>query len=234
MKAEFAPWHGVFETIRVIDGVPLFMDDHLAELERAMEALGLETDFDFDQARAELPPQSGRWRWVVTRQETRAFFVEEPPASSDPVALSVSPVRVGSCNWDARFKTLSYLSHAQALKTAMTPEVILLNEYGHIASGARSNIFWRKDDRFFTPSRDSGCRRGVVSTFVLRRRNVKIGPFPSGDLLEADEIFLTNSMRGIVSVNELKGRDLADFSAADELRAEYESEIATQLQTHHP
>jgi len=226
---DFSPWMGVFETLRVVNGVPLFMADHLVELGRAMEALGLKTKFDFEQARAALPSLSGRWRWIVTPEETRTLFSEEEEVSAEPVALSVSIVRVGSCNWDARFKTLSYLSHMQAWKTGLTPEVILLNEHGHIASTARANIFWRMGDRLFTPSREAGCRRGVVRAFILKHRNVKIGHFPSSDLLEADEIFLTNSMRGIVSVNELKGRSLRIFPQADKLREAYAEAVAAQL-----
>src|SRR5277367_3839574 len=113
-SVDFAPWLGVFETLRVVDGVPLFMVEHRAELARAMEALGLKSEFDFEQARAGLPPLSGRWRWAVTPEGTRTLFTEEDKFAPEPVAVSVSPVRVGSCNWDARFKTLSYLSHAQA------------------------------------------------------------------------------------------------------------------------
>jgi branched-subunit amino acid aminotransferase/4-amino-4-deoxychorismate lyase len=228
-KGEFAPWRGVFETLRVVDGVPLFMAEHLEELGRAMEALELTCDFNFEQARAELLPLSGRWRWLVTPEGTRTFFSEEDPAPAEPVALSVSPVRVGSCNWDAHYKTVSYLSHVQAWKMALTPEVILLNEHGHVASASRANIFWRVGDRLYTPSRDSGCRRGVVRTFILERHKVKIGQFPSSDLLQADEIFLTNSMKGIVSVNEMKGRSLRDYSRADQLRQEYAKDISAQL-----
>ena len=138
---EFAPWMGVFETLRVVDGVPLFVAEHRMELGRAMEALGLETDFDFEQARAALPPLSGRWRWIVTEGETRTLFSEEETVVPDPVALSVSIVRVGSCNWDARYKTLSYLSHIQARKAGGTSEVILLNEHGHIRERGAGEYF---------------------------------------------------------------------------------------------
>ncbi len=228
-SVEFAPWLGVFETLRVVDGVPLFMAEHQEELGRAMEALGLKTDFDFEKARAALPEKSGRWRWIVMTEGAKALFTVEEAQVVQPIALSVSAVRVGSCNWDARFKTLSHLSHMQAWRTGLTPEVILLNEHGHIASASRANIFWRQGEELFTPSSDSGCRRGVVRSFVLNRRNVKMGQFKSSDLLKADEIFLTNSIKGIVSINQLKTRTLKDFSVADDLREEYSDEIAAQL-----
>jgi branched-subunit amino acid aminotransferase/4-amino-4-deoxychorismate lyase len=226
---EFAPWMGVFETLRVVQGVPLFMSAHLRELGRAMAALGLASDFDFEQARAELPRLNGRWRWIVTAEGTRTQFTEEEWVPTEPMELSVAAVRVGSCNWDARFKTLSYLTHAQAWKMKSTDEVILLNEYGLMASAARANLFWRFKGQLFTPAHETGCRRGTVRAFISRHHNVRSGHFPASDLLEAEEIFLTSSLRGIVSVGAVKGRTYKRYLTADDLRAEYEEEIARQV-----
>jgi branched-chain amino acid aminotransferase/4-amino-4-deoxychorismate lyase len=224
----FQPWLGVFETLRVVDGVPLFVPEHLAEFKRAAEALGISASLDIEKQRAKLSPKSGRWRWIATARQRTTLFHEEklPPARS--VAFSVSPVRVGSQNWDARFKTLSYLVHAQAVQMAATSEVIVLNEHRQVASGGRGNIFWRRGDRLFTPCHESGCRRGVVRGFVLARREVEEGSFPLDDLLEADEIFLTNSMRGIVSARAVEGRRVASDAAARLLRREYAAEVKRQ------
>jgi branched-subunit amino acid aminotransferase/4-amino-4-deoxychorismate lyase len=228
-NGHFEPWLGVFETLRVINGVPLFVAEHRAELVRAMAAMGLKSEADFEQAQAALPQVSGRWRWIVTREETRTLFSEEETSLAEPLALSVSLVRVGSVNWDARFKTVSYLSHAQAWKTAKTPEVVLLNEHGQVASVARGNIFWRRGDRLFTPAHEAGCRCGVVRGFVLSRQKVETGHCAPSDLLEADEVFLTNSITGIASVNEMEGRIWKAFPSADKLRDEYADAIAAQL-----
>jgi branched-subunit amino acid aminotransferase/4-amino-4-deoxychorismate lyase len=165
----------------------------------------------------------------VTPEETRTLFTEEGSFAQEPIAISVSPVRVGSNNWDARFKTLSYLSHVQAWKTAATPEVVLLNEHGHVASASRGNIFWRQGEKLFTPAHEAGCRCGVVRAFVCKQLKAETGHFPLGDLLEADEIFLTNSMKGIVSVNGVEGRSLAAFPCADKLRETYAEAVAGQF-----
>jgi len=225
---EFAPWHGVFETLRVIDGKPLFFPGHRAELQRAMEVLGLAGETDFAAAAAALPRKSGRWRWIVRRDATELLFTEERPPKEELMPLSVSPVRVGSVNWDARFKTLSYLAHAQAWRGAGQGEAILLNEQGHVASAARSNIFWRRGARLFTPAHEAGCRCGVVRGFVLAQEKVEEGNFPLEDLLGADEIFLTNSMRGIVTVIRAEDRILSSLEAAVRLRAAYDAEVARQ------
>jgi branched-subunit amino acid aminotransferase/4-amino-4-deoxychorismate lyase len=234
-SGDFAPWLGVFETLRVVDGKPLFFAEHRAELARAMDQLGLTSDTNFAAEASTLPPlKSGRWRWIVTPDQTRTLFTEEGSFAQEPIAISVSPVRVGSCNWDARFKTLSYLSHAQAWKTAATPEVVLLNEHGHVASASRANIFWRRGDRLFTPAHEAGCRCGVVRAFVLNRHAVEAGHFPLSELLEADEIFLSNSMKGIVSVGSIADRAFDSFSCASALRESYGHEVAIRLQNRLP
>jgi branched-subunit amino acid aminotransferase/4-amino-4-deoxychorismate lyase len=170
--ADFAPWLGVFETLRVMDGIPLF---------------------------------------------------------AEPVALGVSIVRVGSQNWDARFKTFSYLAHVQALVMGSAPEMVLLNERGEVASAARANIFWRRGDRLYTPVHEAGCRCGVVRGFVLALGPVEVGRFALDELVGADEIFITNSLRGIVSVNALEGAPLADFSCADEVRRQYARAVRNMM-----
>ena len=139
--------------------------------------------------------------------------------------MAISTVRLGSQNWDARFKTVSYLAHIQALRMGPAPEMILLNEHGHVASAARANIFWRKGDRLYTPAHEAGCRCGVVRGFVLAQGIVEEGHFAVNELVAADEIFLTNSLRGIVSVNALEGDARTDFSCADELRRKYDQAV---------
>ena len=49
------------------------------------------------------------------------------------------------------------------------------------------------------------------------------------ELVGADEIFLTNSLRGIVSVNAIEGQTRRDFSRAGELRRQYEEAVAALL-----
>jgi branched-subunit amino acid aminotransferase/4-amino-4-deoxychorismate lyase len=222
---EFAPWLGVFETLRVIDGVPLFVREHRAELQRAATALGLNVQLDLARAVADLSGRSGRWRWMATPHETRALFSDEQIFPNVKLGVAISTVRVGSQNWDARFKTVSYLAHIQALRMGPAPEMVLLNEHGHVASAARANIFWRKGRRLYTPAHEAGCRCGVVRGFVLAQGAVEEGHFTVDELVGADEIFLTNSLRGIVSVDALEGEARTDFSRADKLRQKYEQAI---------
>jgi branched-subunit amino acid aminotransferase/4-amino-4-deoxychorismate lyase len=228
LPPDFAPWLGVFDTLRVVGGKPLFVEWHRVELDRALGALGLESDADWAEEEAKLPAKTGRWRWIVTHEGTRTFFTEELPMKAEPMRLGVSPVRVGSYNWDARFKTVSYLAHAQAASLAEGGEAVLLNEAGEVASASRANIFWVRAGKLFTPVHEAGCRCGVVRRFVIEAQTVEQGRFSLRELLEAEEIFLTNSMRGIVSVSHAQGKGLSS-DAADKLRVAYDAEVARQV-----
>jgi 4-amino-4-deoxychorismate lyase len=226
---DFAPWLGVFETLRVIDGVPLFLEEHRAELQRAATAVGLSVTLDLSHLKRDLEGRTGRWRWIVEATGTRTYFTAEEPSPTETAGLSISALRVGSQNWDARFKTFSYLTHVQALAASATKEAVLLNEHGQVASAARANIFWRKGVRLYTPQHEVGCRCGVVRAFVLGLGPVEVGAFTLDELVGAEEIFLTNSLRGIVSVDALEGAPLSDFSFADEARRQYDRAVKRML-----
>ena len=51
----FRPWLGVFETICVRRGRPLFLEEHWQSLRRACRALGLKRPYDFRAQARELP-----------------------------------------------------------------------------------------------------------------------------------------------------------------------------------
>lgn len=231
-KPRFDPWRGVFETIRVDHGVAHFVRDHWLSLGIAAQALGLKIPHDFREDADALPRVSGRWRWIVDRNGCRTTFDEEdlPDWEAPPAgwSLSVAEQRVGSANWDARYKTLSYLTHMQAREQCETDEAILLNEREHVATGSMSNLIWRRGREVFTPDPKGGAREGVMLRWALREVAdmgliTVAGHFDLDDVMRADEIFLTNSLIGIQPVTHIT--DITDI----ETRTLPAGEIALQL-----
>ena len=181
-----------------------------------MAALGLKSEADFERARTTLPQLSGRWRWIVTAQEAGMLFTEELPAPVEALALSVSPVRVGSATGmrDSRRSVIFRMRRLgkrrrRPRSSSSTKRTRWQARRGPIFSGGegRSSI---------TPAHEAGCRCGVVRGFVLDHQKAEAGHFPLNHLLEADEIFVTNSIRGIVSVNNVQGRLIKDFTSGGE------------------
>jgi len=81
-------------------------------------------------------------------------------------------------------------------------DVIFANEKGEITEGAISNIFIRKNGTFYTPPVACGLLDGVYrrSMFSVHKKAVKERILFKKDLLQAEEIYLCNSVRGLVRV----------------------------------
>jgi 4-amino-4-deoxychorismate lyase len=226
-RGSFRPWLGVFETVCVRRGQPIFLEEHWGTLLRACAVLGLKRPFDFRKAARALPISDGRWRWVVGPDGSSHSFQREKPLHPGGLTLRLSTVRVGSCNWDTRHKTLSYLGHWQARAENPSGEALLLNEHRHIVGGAMSNVFWVRRGRLHTPAEASGCRSGVVRAWVLEQAAVRLVSSRPSVLDSADEIFATNSMLGICPISRWEGRALKTGPVTRMLRQKYAQLLRT-------
>ena len=83
-----------------------------------------------------------------------------------------------------------------------------LTESGFLAEGITSNLFWVKDEVLYTPSLETGILNGITRQFILTlaeqlMMQVQEGLYLETTLLEAEEIFFTNSIQEIVPVIQL-------------------------------
>lgn len=94
-------------------------------------------------------------------------------------------------------------------------EALVLSTAGHVACGSAVNIFWARDGRLETPSLDNGILPGVTRAMVVElaeSSNLETveGRFPKTVLMEAQEVFVTNSLIEIVPVTRIDGRVISD------------------------
>ena len=209
---------GVFETVRVQNGKAPWREWHLESIRESAKVLGLKAE---EKEFSEIPGGDGIWRWFVTETGTRTWWsdgIELPPAAYD---LDLTETGVWSTSWEAQYKTLSYLNRIQAKREGQKPdqERVMLNERGEIASASMANLFWMRDGKLRTPSRECGCRAGTVRRWLLERsgRRVEEGTWKPEELNGAEEIFLTNARIGIKPVRAWRGKKLAGSKLAAEL-----------------
>ncbi len=113
-----------------------------------------------------------------------------------------------------RHKTSNYLENFLALKDAVSngfDDVLFLNTRRSVAETAKCNIFFVRDGRVFTPSEACGLLPGIIRQWVVMQLAEEgIGcvedSFTLDMLLDSDEVFVTNSVVGIVPVGEIQGR----------------------------
>ena len=97
---------------------------------------------------------------------------------------------------------LPYTMGALFAKNKKCNDAIILNHKQHICDSTIANIFLIKEDTIITPPLSEGCVAGVLRHFIIKeliKLNYKIieAPITTADLLEADEVFLSNSIYNI-------------------------------------
>lgn len=87
-------------------------------------------------------------------------------------------------------------------------DVLFRNEKGEITEGAISNIFVKKNGKFYTPPLKCGLLNGVYRRYLLDSQNgvIEEKPLLFKDIINAEEIYLSNSVRGLVRV-QLERKD---------------------------
>ena len=109
----------------------------------------------------------------------------------------------------ANLKTASFLVYAMAAKSAMDhqwDDCILLNTHHSIADTTKANIFIIKDNKIHTPPLTDGCVAGVTRRYILQKLSadffISERSLTLQDLEQADEVFITNAIRGIQWVHQ--------------------------------
>lgn len=95
---------------------------------------------------------------------------------------------------------------AAAAERHGTYDVLFTNQNGELTEASRHNLFLRFGSRYATPPLGSGVLPGVERAAFLAKNPGRVDErilFPA-DLDKADEILLTNSVRGVVPVRLLK------------------------------
>lgn len=127
-----------------------------------------------------------------------------------------------------RLKSLHYMNNILAKRElnryawARGAEGLFLNDRGYVTEGIVSNVFFVRDDTVHTPSPETGLLAGITRQCVIdllrdERRNVSEGLYTWADLLQSDEVFITNSIQEIVPITKLFDPDGQSYTVGDGL-----------------
>jgi branched-subunit amino acid aminotransferase/4-amino-4-deoxychorismate lyase len=209
---------GVFETLLVADGAPVELGAHLGRLAASIEELfgaGLPDDVAklIDEGAGDL--HLGRLRVTVVNG---GEGLETTLATAAVDASSVFPI------WD-RGADLSTIvcagglgPHKWADRTALgtvpaETVPLLLDRGGEVLEAGRANVFAAIDGRLVTPPLDGRilpgiARAGAIATAGEIGIGVDERTLDRDEMLTADEVFLTGSVRGVEPARSLDGAPL--------------------------
>jgi branched-chain amino acid aminotransferase len=206
---------GVFEVIRLYQGQPFALTEHLDRLERSAASLELPVERQPFEAEitallTEFGAHDGQLRLVATRGGRRLAFTENLPPLGETVGLATvtySPTVILN-----GVKSLSYAANMQATRLAQgrgADEALLVRPDGLVLEAPTSTIFWVSHDGVLcTPALDLGILPSITRNRIVRQLHVEEGAFPLEDLLGTHEAFLASTVREVQPVSAIDGREL--------------------------
>lgn len=134
------------------------------------------------------------------------------PDDNGGLVVDVYPDASKACNIFSEVKSNNFLLYVMGAMYARQKglgDCFILNQYGRIADATVANIFWIKNEQIHTPPLSEGGIAGVTRKFLLQKLpgagyTVNEKALKVDDILSADEIFLTNAVRGIRIVGKFR------------------------------
>ena len=209
---------GAFEVLRLYEGKPFALVDHLDRLGRSAAAIELE--FDRTALEAEIgarlegaAPVDGQLRLIVTRGGRRIAATE--PIPDHPETLALATVTYCPSVILNGVKSLSYAANMQATRLAKgqgADEAVLIRPDGTVLEPPTSSIFWvSAEGELRTPALDDGVLESITRDRLIKALDVKEDSWQVDDLRGAGEAFLASTTREIQAVASVDG---TIFSAA--------------------
>lgn len=241
----------VFETVKILDGKILFLEDHYFRLMSAMRIVRMEIPMNFTMeyfeeqllslATAENLSASSRVRITVYRNNGGFYLPKDNNVSFlitiQPLENSVYGIEKEHYEVEL-YKDFVVTKHLlSTIKSSnrminVTGSIfadengydncLLINDEKNVIEALNGNLFMLMGNKLITPPISEGCLNGVMRKQILALakkieaievEEMPISPF---DLQKADELFVTNVVRGIQPITKYR-------------KKEYETKIAKDL-----
>ena len=222
----------VFETTRVYSGQAFLLDRHLARFARSAEWVGLPApDAGECERLAELVVGAAAEPDLALRLYWTGRDLVATAGGIDPTheAVRKRGLRLVTVPWStgalAGAKSMSYAENMAAQDGAVAAgadDALFVSLDGTVLEAPTANVFWRKGDTLFTPELELPILAGVTRGLVLEMAEQETveGMFSLARLLEADEVFICSSIREVMPVASVDGREFALGPAAVGLQQE--------------
>jgi branched-chain amino acid aminotransferase len=203
---------------RVLMKLPVGADVISREIERAVELAGNRESY----IRVMLTRGTGPMGLDIDLAEnpSRIVYVEPlVPPSAEVYAAGIEVIlmrteRATDATSAAGAKVANYLTSILALREARRrggAEALIVDGRGRVLEGTTSNVFLVKAGRLATPPEESGILAGItrahlLSVAELLQVPVDVRDIGESEVFEADELFISSSIREVLAVVRVEGR----------------------------
>jgi branched-chain amino acid aminotransferase len=205
---------GVFEVMRLYEGRPFALEEHLARLERSGENMRLPVQAEVVRAEVEAllavaGAEDGCLRVVLTRGGRRLVFTEALPPHAERVRLGIvtyAPTRILD-----GVKSLSYGANMLAGRLAAErgfDEALLVTPHGRVLEAPTSTFFWAHRGSLYTPPLDDHILASITRSAIMELTGAGERPCTLEDVRGADEAFLASTVREAQAISAVEDHEL--------------------------
>lgn len=231
-----------FETLRVYGGRPFRIGEHLARMEASAARLGIRWPGGLEalagQALAAAAEPDAVLRLYLTpgregagEPVSLALVSALPPDLEERRARGIALISLLGVRAEAPWllggvKSTSYAVNMAAEAEARTrgaDDAVFVLDDGVVLEGPVTNVWWRRGSTLHTPSLDLGILAGVTRAALVEAApgagyDVAEGVYSIDDLLGAEEVFTSSSVREVMPAVAVDGRPFERGPAAAALQ----------------
>lgn len=215
---------GAFETIKVVDGKPLFLKEHLSRLKNSLEFFGIDRKIDKGEIYKYIE-DSGDKNFALKIVISDKNFIITSRADNyrenyKSFRLKISDARRNSTSKMIYHKSLCYFENIYEHRLAASlgyDNALFLNEKGEVSECDFSNIFFVRDEKIYTPPISSGLLKGTMRDFLMKSFDIEEKVITLEEVKNFDECFISNSLMGIRSVESIDDIEFKKSREADKI-----------------
>jgi branched-chain amino acid aminotransferase len=242
----------VYEVIRIIDGIPLFLEEHYERLSSSAVILGYRLDFDYEEQRKNIlkmieinKTQNYNIKIVVNNfnndsSDTYYFFIKSNYPEEALYIHGIKTFLYKAVRENPNVKIINKNLREEVdrlLKEKGCYEALLVNNSGEITEGSRSNLFFIRDNSVFT-SPSEGVLMGITRQRIISlcRKNgieVKEVPISSEHVESFDAAFISGTSPKVLPVSTIDEYNYStDNSLLIKIMKIYNDEIHNYITSH--
>lgn len=219
----------LYEVIRIVDGVPLFLEKHMKRLFNSADISNLKLSFTEEEIKHKLLKlievndiKIGNVKLVFNYIENKtafyAYFIEYHYPEEEAYKNGVKTIFYHGerTNPNAKIINVDFRKKVdEEIKDKKVYEAILVDRNGNITEGSRSNIFMVKGDKIITsPLKDvlPGVTRDIIISLAEREGyEVLEESIKYYDALKMDGLFISGTSPKVLPISKI---DDSDFNSS--------------------
>jgi D-alanine transaminase len=229
---------GVYEVVRIYNGKPFQLDEHMERLERSLNEIRLPLPYDIallsdyiKELIQKEPVKDGIVYLQVTRgqairshgfpKETNSVitaYTREMPRPVQKLKDGISAHLTDDIRWlRCDIKSLNLLGNVLAKQEALDNDCgeAIFHRGDKVTEGSSSNVFIKKGEEWYTHPATNLILNGITRRFVLELMASLDMPvieqtFNLADLLNADEVIVTSTTQEVMPVVTVDGEPIAN------------------------